>query len=79
MVKNLPTNAGDTGDTGDIPRSRRSPGEGKQPTPVFLPAKAHEQKSLEGYSPCGQKESARAEQLSTCSCMCISSSKNISR
>ena len=28
MVKNLPANAGDTGDTGSIPRSGRSPGEG---------------------------------------------------
>ena len=28
VVKNLPTNAGDTGDTGSIPGSGRSPGEG---------------------------------------------------
>ena len=28
MVKNLPANAGDTEDTGSIPRSGRSPGEG---------------------------------------------------
>ena len=28
VVKNLPANAGDTGDTGSIPRSRRSPGVG---------------------------------------------------
>ena len=28
-----------------------------QPTPVFLPRKSHGQRSLEGYSPCGQKES----------------------
>ena len=28
MVKNLPANAGDTGDTSSIPGSRRSPGEG---------------------------------------------------
>ena len=28
MVKNLPANAGDTGDTGSIPGSGRSPGEG---------------------------------------------------
>ena len=79
MVKNLPTNAGDTGDMGSIPGSRRSPGEGKQPTPVFLPGKSHEQKSLEGYSPCGHKESARTERLSTHSSMCISSSESISR
>ena len=29
VVKILPVNAGDTGDTGFIPRSGRSPGEGK--------------------------------------------------
>ena len=28
MVKNLPANAGDTGDVGSIPGSGRSPGEG---------------------------------------------------
>ena len=28
VVKNLPANAGDTGDVGLIPRSRRSPGKG---------------------------------------------------
>ena len=28
VVKNLPANAGDTGDTGSIPGSGRSPGEG---------------------------------------------------
>ena len=28
MVKNLPANAGDARDTGSIPGSRRSPGEG---------------------------------------------------
>ena len=28
MVKNLPANAGDTGDMGSIPRSGRYPGEG---------------------------------------------------
>ena len=28
MVKNPPANAGDTGDTGSIPGSGRSPGEG---------------------------------------------------
>ena len=29
----------------------------KQSTPVFLPGKSHGQKSLEGYSPQGRKES----------------------
>ena len=40
VVKNLRANAGDTGDTGSIPGSGRSPGVRKwQPTPAFLPGK----------------------------------------
>ena len=34
-----------------------------QPTPVFLPGEFHGQRSLEGYSPWGCKESDRTEQL----------------
>ena len=34
------------------------------PTPVFLPGESHEQRSLEGYSPWGCKESGTTEQLS---------------
>ena len=38
VVKNLPASAGDTGDTGSIPGSGRSPGEAEwQSVPVFLP------------------------------------------
>ena len=38
MVKNLPVNAGDTGDMGLIPGSGKVPCSRKrQPTPVFLP------------------------------------------
>ena len=50
VVKNPPANAGDAGLT---------PGSGRslQPTPVFLAAKSHEQRSLVGYSPWGCKES----------------------
>ena len=32
-----------------------------QPTPVFLPGKSHEQRSLVGYSPWGHKESDMTE------------------
>ena len=53
-VKNTPTNAGDVG---SIPRSGKSPGEGKQLTPAFLPGKSHGQRSLAGYTPWGCKES----------------------
>jgi len=57
MVKNLPASAGDSRDegyswVGNIPWSRKW-----QPTPVFLPGKIHEQKSLVGYSPWGCKSS----------------------
>ena len=34
-----------------------------QPTSVFLPGEFHEQRSLVGYSPWGQKESDMTEQL----------------
>ena len=36
-----------------------------QPTPVLLPGESHGQRSLEGYSPCGHKESDTTERLST--------------
>ena len=41
---------------GKIPYSRK-----RQPTPVFLPGKFHGQRSLEGYSPWGCKESGTTE------------------
>ena len=47
---------------GKIPWSRKW-----QLTPVFLPGKPHGQRSLEGYSPWGCKESDTTEQLSTLS------------
>ena len=56
VVKNLPTNTGDTIHgfnpwVGKIPWRRKW-----QPTPVFLPGKSHGQKSLVGYSPWGCRE-----------------------
>ena len=53
------------GDTGSIPGSGRSPGEGGQPTPVFLPGESHGQRSLMGYSPWGCNESDKTESLNT--------------
>ena len=47
------------GDPGSIPRSGRSPGEGKVPTPVFWPGEFH---GL--YGPWGHKELDTPEQLS---------------
>ena len=56
VVKNLPMNAADICEldpwVGKIPCRRAW-----QPTPVFLPGESHGQRSLEGYSPWGHKES----------------------
>ena len=55
------------GDVGLIPRSQRSPGEGRawQPTPAFLPGKFHRQRSLVGCSSQCCKELDTTERLST--------------
>ena len=51
-------NAGVAGDLGSVPGLGKLPcGRAWQPTPVFLPGESHEQGSLAGYSPWGQKES----------------------
>ena len=53
-VKNLPANARDAGSVpglGMIPWRRKILWRWKWPTPVFLPGKSHEQRSLMGYSP----------------------------
>ena len=47
-------------DVGSFLKLRRSPGVGFF-TPVFLRGESHGQRSLEGYSPWGQKESDRIE------------------
>ena len=51
VIKNPPAKS-------SIPGSGRRPGEGngKHPTPVFLPGESHGQRSLAGYSPQGCKE-----------------------
>ena len=55
-VKNLPANAGDQ--VGFL--GWEDPLENKwQSTPVFLPGKSHEQRSLMGYSPWGHKRVSR--------------------
>ena len=62
VIKNLSANAGDIG---SIPQSGRCPGEGH----VFLSGKYHGQRSLEGYSPWGRKESDTNEKLSPQACV----------
>ena len=61
VVKNLPANAGGSGDTGSMPGLGRSPGEGRQPTPVFLPGEFRGQRSLAGCSPWRHKQSDMTE------------------
>ena len=61
--------AGDREDIGLIPGSGRSPGGRKwQLTPVFLPEKSNEQRSLLGHSPKSQTESDTTEWLSMHAC-----------
>ena len=55
--KNPPARSGHTW-VRKIPWRRK-----RQPTPVFLPGKSHEQRSLVGYSPWGHQESDTTEQL----------------
>ena len=55
VVKNPIANAGDKRDVGSIPGLERSPGEGHG-NPL-LPKESHGQRSLEGYSSWGRKES----------------------
>ena len=61
VVKNPPAIARDIRDTGLIPESGRSPGEGNGNSPVLLPGESRGQKSLVGYSPQGRKELATTE------------------
>ena len=60
--KELPANAGDVRDAGSIPGLGKIPWRRAwQPSPVFLPGESHGQKSLEGYSLWGHKESDMTE------------------
>ena len=60
VVKNMPANAGDLG---SIPGLGRSPGGGHgNPLQYSCLGNPHGQRSLEGYSPQGSKESDRTEQ-----------------
>ena len=62
MVRHLPTNAGDLGDLGSIPRLGRPPGVEKWLlTAVFVLGKSHGQRSLVCYSPLSHKESDTTE------------------
>jgi len=57
VVKNQPTNAGDTGNVGSIPELRRSLGEGRgNPLQYSCLEDPHGQRSLAAYSPWGHKK-----------------------
>ena len=63
VVKNPPVNAKDTGDTGSIPGSRRSPG-GRHGNPLqysCLENSMDRGDCLMGYSPWGRQESDTTE------------------
>ena len=63
--KNQPANIGDTGDTGSIPGSGRSPGRGKwQSIPVLLAGKCQGKRNQVGYGPWSHKELDMTEWLS---------------
>ena len=56
-------NTGDPGDLSSIPCQEDTLRGKWHPTPVFFLEKFHEQRSLEGYSPWGSKESDMTERL----------------
>ena len=65
VVKNTPASAGDIRDPGLISRLGRSPWRrAGQATPRFLCGESHGQRSLEGYSPRGHKDSDTSEATS---------------
>ena len=65
VVKNLPAKAGDPRDTGSIPGSERSPGEGNvSPLQYYCLEKSMDRGAWWAYSPWGHKESDTTEQLS---------------
>ena len=66
VVKNLPASEGDAGDSGSIPGSGRSPGEGNgYPLQNSWLGNPMDRGALSGYGPWGRKESDTTEQLST--------------
>ena len=65
MGKESTYSARDARDSGSVPGSGRSPGEGYGFTPVFLPEESHRRRRLAGYSPWGCKESDVAQRART--------------
>ena len=66
VVKNLPASAGDPGDVGSLPGSRRSPGEGNgNPLQSFCLGNPMNKRTLEGCNPWGCTESDTTEHAHT--------------
>ena len=66
MVKNLPANAGDTGDAGSHPGSGRCPGIGNgNPLQYSCLKKPMDRGAWRGYNPWGHKESDMTKQIRT--------------
>ena len=61
VVKNPPANAGDLRDVSLIPGSGRSARGGMATQSSILAGEVHGQRSLEGHSPWGHKESDKTE------------------
>ena len=75
VVKNPPVNAGDMASIpglGKIPWRRAW-----QPTPVSLPGESHRQRSLEGHSPRGCKESDTTQHARPVNAKCLSQPASI--
>ena len=68
MVKNLPADTRDTGDSWVRKILWRRKG---HPTPVFLPGKSYGQRSLAGYCSMGLKESNMTKPLNICNILRI--------
>ena len=69
-VKNVPANAGDSGDAGLIPESGRSCGVGNgNPLQYSCLENSMEKRKLVGYGPWGLKELDMTEWLSKNACM----------
>ena len=60
-TKESACNAGDAEGVGSIPAGKIPWRRKWQPTPVFLPAKSHGQRSPMGYSPWGRQEADNTE------------------
>ena len=74
VVKNPPAK---TGDTGSMPGSGRSPGEGNGNPFLHTCLKSHGQRSLEGYSPWGHRDKHNGARACTCTHVSLENQEEI--